>query len=187
MSFPEKTKFMTHFPIDRISVGLHQCRPRHSSLDGIYNRLSGEATGMHGAGDAGSGQRVYQPSGVPDQEQIISAQNIKPHKPGDHPANLEFDGILPIPSPKKTLEIYPQLAIIIIPVVSSWWLFVPMALLFVYLAKLPYELIIAGIILDSVYYFGGSFLAEHLLTIFSALLLIIAFFLSKRIHWQKVI
>jgi hypothetical protein len=79
------------------------------------------------------------------------------------------------------------LAIIVIPVIFSWWLFVPMALLFVYLAKLPYELILAGVILDSVYYFGDGFLAEHILTLFSLLLLIIAFFLSERIHWNKVI
>ena len=79
------------------------------------------------------------------------------------------------------------LAIIVIPVIFSWWLFIPMALLYVYLAKLPYEMILAGIILDSVYYFGDNFLAKHPLTLFSLLLIIIAFFLSKRIHWQKVI
>jgi hypothetical protein len=79
------------------------------------------------------------------------------------------------------------LAIIIIPVCLSWWLFVPMALLFVYLAKLPYELIIAGFLLDTVYYFGDGFLFQYPLTLFSILILIIALFVSQRIHWQKVI
>ena len=79
------------------------------------------------------------------------------------------------------------LAILIIPAIFSWWLFVPLALLFVYLAKLPYEIILAGFILDMIYYFGDSFLAKHLLTIFSLILIILAFFLSKRIHWRKVI
>jgi hypothetical protein len=79
------------------------------------------------------------------------------------------------------------LAIIIIPVIFSWWLFIPMALLYVYLAKLPYEIILAGIILDSVYYFGESFWAKHILIIFSLLLVAIAFFLSKKIHWRKII
>jgi hypothetical protein len=79
------------------------------------------------------------------------------------------------------------LAIIIIPIIFSWWLFVPLALLYVYLAKLPYELIAAGFILDCAYYFGGSFLWKYPLTALSLLLLIIAFFLSKRIHWNKVI
>lgn len=78
------------------------------------------------------------------------------------------------------------LAIILIPVIFSWWLFVPMALLLVYLAKLPYEVIIAGIILDSLYYFGDGFMAKHLLTLFSLILIILAFLLSKRIHWRKV-
>ncbi len=79
------------------------------------------------------------------------------------------------------------LAIIIIPVIFSWWLFIPIALLFVYLAKLPYEVILAGFILDSVYYFGDGFYSQHLLTIFSLFLIIISFFLSKRIHWRKII
>jgi hypothetical protein len=79
------------------------------------------------------------------------------------------------------------LAIIIIPVIFSWWLFIPMALLYVYLAKLPYELILAGFLLDLVYYFGDGFLFQYPLTLFSLLLLIIALFLSKRIHWNKVI
>jgi hypothetical protein len=79
------------------------------------------------------------------------------------------------------------LAIIIIPIIFSWWLFVPMALLYIYLAKLPYEAIVAGFILDSVYYFGGGFFAQHSLTIFSLLLITAAFFLSKKIYWRKVI
>jgi len=79
------------------------------------------------------------------------------------------------------------LAIIFIPVIFSWWLFIPMALLFIYLAKLPYEIILAGFLLDSVYYFGDSFLSQHPLAIFSLALILLAFLLSKRIHWRKVI
>lgn len=62
-----------------------------------------------------------------------------------------------------------------------------MALLFVYLAKLPYEVMLAGFILDSVYYFGDSFWMKHLLFIFSLILIIIALFLNKKIHWNKII
>lgn len=79
------------------------------------------------------------------------------------------------------------LATIIIPVIFSWWLFIPMALLYVYLAVLPYEIILAGIMLDSVYYFGDGFWYKHILTIFSILLITLAFFLNKRIRWNKVI
>ena len=45
------------------------------------------------------------------------------------------------------------LATMIIPIVFSWWLFIPMALFFVYATKLPYEVILAGFFLDSLYYF----------------------------------
>jgi hypothetical protein len=79
------------------------------------------------------------------------------------------------------------LVTIFVPVVFSWWLFIPLALLSVYLVKLPFEIIVAGFILDFFYYFGNGFFATHLLTLFSIALNILAFFLSKRIHWRKVI
>ena len=76
---------------------------------------------------------------------------------------------------------------IIIPVVFSWWLFIPMALLYIYLAQLPYEIIVAGFILDTVYYFGDGFITKYMLTIFSTLLIIAALFLNKKIYWKKFI
>lgn len=79
------------------------------------------------------------------------------------------------------------LLIIFIPAIFSWWLFVPMAILLVYLAKLPYEMIVAGAVLDSVYYFGDSLLLKNCLVIFSSLLIIGALFLNDKIHWRKII
>ncbi|KKP56105.1 MAG: hypothetical protein UR80_C0035G0003 [Parcubacteria group bacterium GW2011_GWB1_35_5] len=79
------------------------------------------------------------------------------------------------------------LATMIIPIVFSWWLFIPMALFFVYATKLPYEVILAGFFLDSLYYFGDGFFFEHLLTIFSLVLIALALFLSKMIYWRKII
>jgi hypothetical protein len=78
-------------------------------------------------------------------------------------------------------------ALIIIPVFLGWWLFIPLALLSVYLIKLPFEIIVAGLILDSVYYFGDGFFVKHLLALFSLLLIIIALFLNNKIHWRKII
>jgi len=79
------------------------------------------------------------------------------------------------------------LIIVFIPVMFGWWLFIPMALLYVYLARLPYEIILVGILFDNLYYFGDSVWQKYPLTIFSGLLIIIAMFLYKRIHWSKVI
>lgn len=79
------------------------------------------------------------------------------------------------------------LAIISIPTIFSWWLFIPMALLYVYLAKLPYEMIVAGAMLDIAYYFGDGFFISHSLAIFSFILILIALFLNERIHWRNVI
>lgn len=62
-----------------------------------------------------------------------------------------------------------------------------MALFFIYLAKLPYEVIVAGAILDSVYYFGDSIIEKHELALIAALMIFVALFLSGRIDWRKTI
>lgn len=69
----------------------------------------------------------------------------------------------------------------------GWWLFIPMALLYVYLARLPYEIILVGFLFDNLYYFGDNVWQKYPLTIFSGLLIVIAMSLYKRIHWSKVI
>lgn len=71
--------------------------------------------------------------------------------------------------------------------IFGWWLFIPMAILCVYLAKLPYEIMVAGSILDSVFYFGNGMIVKHQLVIFASLLIIIALFLNNKIHWTKTI
>jgi hypothetical protein len=79
------------------------------------------------------------------------------------------------------------LGAIIIPVIFGWWIFFPLALLSVYLSGAPIEIIFAGIILDSVYYFGGGLLLRYPLTIFSVILVFFALFLGTRIQWRKLI
>lgn len=74
---------------------------------------------------------------------------------------------------------------ILVPVIFGWWLFIPAAILGVYLIKLPYEIILAGVLLDSVYYFGDSFLARFKLTLFAFIIILIALFLSEKIDWHK--
>lgn len=79
------------------------------------------------------------------------------------------------------------LLIIFLPIVFGWWLFIGLAVLLVYLAKLPYEIIVAGAILDAVYYFGEGFVVGHRLTLFALILILVAWFLNKRISWRKII
>jgi len=77
------------------------------------------------------------------------------------------------------------LLLLIVPAIFGWWLFVPLSLLCVFLVKFPFEIILAGFFLDSVYYFGNSFWQKYYLTFFSIILLVLALFLSKRVHWDK--
>lgn len=79
------------------------------------------------------------------------------------------------------------LGLIFIPAIFGWWVFIPIVLIFVYLNKFPFEIIFAGIILDSIYYYGDGILAQNRMLIFSALVLLAVWFLDKKIHWAKII
>jgi hypothetical protein len=79
------------------------------------------------------------------------------------------------------------LAILFLPIIFGWWLFIPMALIFVYLIKLPYEIMFVAVLFDATYYFGEGFLIEHWLTLFSLVLIVVALFLDSKIHWQRII
>lgn len=71
--------------------------------------------------------------------------------------------------------------------VFGWWLFIPLSIIYVFLVKLPYEIIILGLVFDSTYYFGGNFVSMYRMTILSLLLIGLALFLNERIRWNKVI
>ena len=79
------------------------------------------------------------------------------------------------------------LMILFIPILFGWWLFIPLGVLFIYLAKVPYEIIVVAGILDSVYYFGDGLISKNRLLIFALVLILVALFLKDRVHWQKVI
>ncbi len=76
---------------------------------------------------------------------------------------------------------------LILPLVFGWWLFIPMSFFFIYIAKTPYEIIIAGAILDHVYYFGESAIARNSLAIFAFCAILAALFLKGRIQWRGVV
>ncbi len=76
---------------------------------------------------------------------------------------------------------------VVLTLVFGWWIFFPLALIYVYLAKLPYEIIIFAALLDNIYYFGDGFLRDNMFSLFSILLILIAFFLGVRINWQRKI
>jgi len=69
----------------------------------------------------------------------------------------------------------------------SWWLFIPLTMVYVYLAKLPYEIVLAGFLLDINYYFAPGIFWGHPLTFISILFICVAWYLDKKIIWRKVI
>lgn len=76
---------------------------------------------------------------------------------------------------------------VVLTLVFGWWIFFPLALIYVYLAKLPYEIIIFSALLDNIYYFGDGFVKDNMFSLFSILLILIAFFLGSRLNWQRKI
>lgn len=75
---------------------------------------------------------------------------------------------------------------IALPLLLSWWLFVPIALLYVYLVKSPYEIVAAGLILDCVYYWGDDFLVRNALALLALALVAAVFFLESRVEWRRI-
>jgi len=78
-------------------------------------------------------------------------------------------------------------AIIFLPIFFGWWLFVPLALLYVYFIKSPYEIIPVGAILDGLYYFGEGFLYKHSLVLYTLVLVVLTSLLGKWISWKRSI
>lgn len=76
---------------------------------------------------------------------------------------------------------------ILLPIMFGWWLFLPLTIISIYLTKLPYEIIIAGIILDSLYYFGDNFFYNNQLALFAILLISVALFLNDKVYWNRLI
>jgi membrane protein YdbS with pleckstrin-like domain len=74
---------------------------------------------------------------------------------------------------------------ILLPIIFGWWLFLPLILISIYLIKLPYEIILAAAILDSLYYFGDSFWSNYKLTLVAFFAILVALFLSDRLNWQR--
>lgn len=64
-------------------------------------------------------------------------------------------------------------------------MFFPLAVIYAYSAKMPYELVLIGGVLDQAYYIGGGFFFEHVFLIFSVFLLIMSVFLEKKFQWKK--
>ena len=85
------------------------------------------------------------------------------------------------------LRILYSIMMIVLTLVFGWWIFFPLALIYVYLAKLPYEIIIFAALLDNIYYFGDGFFRDNMFSLFSILLILVAFFLGVRINWQRKI
>ena len=73
------------------------------------------------------------------------------------------------------------------PVVFGWWLFVPLALIYVYLVHEPYEVLLCGVLLDNIYSFDGNILEKHILAIFALILILITLLLETRVDWKKIV
>lgn len=80
-----------------------------------------------------------------------------------------------------------SLLILFLTVFLGWWLYIPLALLYAYLSKTPYELLLMGFMLDYLYYFGDGFVASNRLAVFSLVVVLVSVFLSDKLEWKKVI
>jgi hypothetical protein len=77
------------------------------------------------------------------------------------------------------------LIILFAPVIFGWWIFFPLALLSVIITKIPYEIILAGAILDLFFYFGDGLFRQNILFVYSVALLAASVFVEKKFVWKK--
>jgi len=75
--------------------------------------------------------------------------------------------------------------IFFVTAILGWWVFFPLAIAYIYLVRMPYELIIMGAILDQVYYLGNSFIYDYMFTIFSFVSVVATVFLEKKLQWEN--
>jgi hypothetical protein len=80
-----------------------------------------------------------------------------------------------------------SLIMLFLTVFFGWWFYIPLSILYAYLSKTPYELLLLGFFLDYLYYFGEGFLSTNRLFIFSAIVVLISVFLSDKLEWKKII
>lgn len=75
--------------------------------------------------------------------------------------------------------------LLILPIIFGPWVFIVLALFFVYIVKNPAEVLFVGIILNSLYYFGDNFLLDNWILLFVAVIYFVDFLLNERIVWRK--
>lgn len=72
-------------------------------------------------------------------------------------------------------------------VVFGWWSFLLFVLIYIYLVKIPYEVIFVGYILDSIYFFGDNFFLSYKLTIYSLICILLSVYIKDKIEWNEVV
>lgn len=76
------------------------------------------------------------------------------------------------------------LVLFFVPIAFGWWLFLPLFLLYLYLAHARIEVLVVAVALDRVYYFGSGFWSFRL-SIICLICLLIAFFVEGRLRWPR--
>lgn len=71
------------------------------------------------------------------------------------------------------------------PAFLGWWIFFPLALLYFILVRNPFELVLAGAMLDKFFYFGEGFIVSNMLLITSLVLSFGSIFMDRSFILKK--
>ncbi len=88
---------------------------------------------------------------------------------------------------KILLRIVLPILILFLTLLFGWWLFIPLALIYCFVSSRAYEILILGILLDNVYYFGESFLFDYFITIVATFSFILSVVLEYKVNIVKKI
>lgn len=86
---------------------------------------------------------------------------------------------------KFLLRISLFILLIILSALFVWWLFIPLAVVYAIKVKNAFEILLAGALFDSVYYFSPNPWFSHNFLVISLVILIVIIFLGRDINWKR--
>lgn len=86
---------------------------------------------------------------------------------------------------KIILRIFIFILLVALPAMFAWWLYFPLAVVYVYKVKSPYEILLASSFLDRAFFSGSSFWNGHELFFFSVLLLTAIMIFANTLEWRR--
>lgn len=83
----------------------------------------------------------------------------------------------------KFKRIFFLMSVILLPIVFTWWLFLPLALIYFYFTKSAYEILFVAIFLDELFFISNNVFIENIFLIFGLVLFVFSKIFGGMLNW----